>query len=319
MTHNDAAHIAETIRSVQKQTFPGWEMVICDDASTDGTECAIRPFLMDERIRYVRHERNRGQGRNWAFALAQGGAPIVSVLHGDDYWLPDTLEAALREFESDQEIDAVYGNWTRITDGQIEKHPAKPEEDHLYTGTQELEYQIRHNTMLCSFVLLRRSLAERVGDPDPDLAAVVDTVWFLKMSSRARRVRALPVLFGYYRQHSANATNVLRRSGVLLDEIARMPEIMRPFYGQLEGGHRLDRLQRKWSAEQLFTAGVNRALEGDFAAANSLMKRGMRVSPAVLKRPIRLIDFVLTRLGPLSRPIIGQLHRGRARRVEVEV
>jgi hypothetical protein len=96
-----------------------------------------------------------------------------------------------------------------------------------------------------------------------------------------------------------------------LDEIERLPMIMRPLYRTLDCGTRFDRLQRSWSAEQLFSAGINRVLQGDSGGGWCLMCRGVRLYPSLLWRPIRLMDYVLTPIGPLSRPVLGMLHSRR--------
>ena len=74
-SYNTAGFIAETIRSVQSQTYPNWEMIIVDDCSSDSTDEVVKPFLAaDKRIKYVKNDRNSGAAisRNRALKMAQG-------------------------------------------------------------------------------------------------------------------------------------------------------------------------------------------------------------------------------------------------------
>lgn len=60
-SYNTAGFIAETIRSVESQTYTNWEMIIVDDCSSDSTDEIMKPLLSaDKRIKYVKNERNSG-------------------------------------------------------------------------------------------------------------------------------------------------------------------------------------------------------------------------------------------------------------------
>ncbi|MFO7662807.1 MAG: glycosyltransferase family 2 protein, partial [Chloroflexota bacterium] len=61
-TYNQAAFIQRALRSLCDQAYQAWELIIVDDASTDGTPELIRPYLDDERIRYIRLPENQGRG-----------------------------------------------------------------------------------------------------------------------------------------------------------------------------------------------------------------------------------------------------------------
>ena len=57
-SYNTAKFISETIESVLAQTYPNWELIIADDCSTDDTDAVVRPYLADDRIRYIKNEKN---------------------------------------------------------------------------------------------------------------------------------------------------------------------------------------------------------------------------------------------------------------------
>ena len=58
-TYNRAHLVGRAIRSVLNQTFQDFEIIVVDDGSTDNTEEVVKGFN-DPRIRYIRHEENRG-------------------------------------------------------------------------------------------------------------------------------------------------------------------------------------------------------------------------------------------------------------------
>lgn len=103
---NAGGYLRQAIFSIRQQTFSHWELVIIDDASTDGAMDSIQE-LHDPRIRIVRHSDNRGLATrlNEAVGLARG--KYFARMDGDDISHPDRLERQLRFLESHPEIDVV--------------------------------------------------------------------------------------------------------------------------------------------------------------------------------------------------------------------
>ena len=70
------------------------EVVVCDNASDDGTEAYMRA-MRDDRVRYVRHERNIGANGNFNACLEHARGTYFVLLHDDDLLEPDFLELAI--------------------------------------------------------------------------------------------------------------------------------------------------------------------------------------------------------------------------------
>lgn len=95
-TYNCGKFIAETIKSVQNQTYKNFEMIIVDDCSTDDTETVVKEFCdNDERIKYYKLEQNSGASvaRTRAMQIADG--EYMAFLDSDDLWKEDKLEKQL--------------------------------------------------------------------------------------------------------------------------------------------------------------------------------------------------------------------------------
>lgn len=104
-TRNRTALLARAIQSVRQQTYENLEIIVVDDASTDDTQ-KIVGGLADPRIRYIRHDVNRGgpAARNTGILAARG--EYIAFLDDDDEWESVKTEAQLR-FLEDQNYDAV--------------------------------------------------------------------------------------------------------------------------------------------------------------------------------------------------------------------
>lgn len=98
---NRAHLIQETLDSLLRQTCRDFEIIVCDDGSTDGTSQALEKY--SGNIRLVRSNQLGPAGaRNTAIAHAQG--QYIACLDSDDIWAPWTLEcvdAALASAQSD--------------------------------------------------------------------------------------------------------------------------------------------------------------------------------------------------------------------------
>src|SRR3989449_9323369 len=73
--YNGERYLGEALDSLLAQTYHDFELIICDNASTDGTGEIARSYAsMDERVRDVRNERNLGLAGNVkrAFQLSSG-------------------------------------------------------------------------------------------------------------------------------------------------------------------------------------------------------------------------------------------------------
>lgn len=94
--YNASAFIAESIFSVQEQTFDSWELLIIDDASTDNTLNIIKDFAQrDHRIIVHSLPVNQGAGfaRNIGIKASKGN--YISFLDADDLWKPHKVRTQL--------------------------------------------------------------------------------------------------------------------------------------------------------------------------------------------------------------------------------
>lgn len=91
--YNKERFVGECLRSVLGQTYPNWELIVVDDASTDGSWGIIQDVVSDDaRARAVRREKNSHHpsvARNDGARLAHGR--ILMFLDGDDAWMPEKV------------------------------------------------------------------------------------------------------------------------------------------------------------------------------------------------------------------------------------
>lgn len=106
--YNVEKYIIETVKSVEAQTYSGWELLLVEDCSTDHTAQRIEAYLReraDSRIRMLRQPSNMGAARARNRGLAEAKGRYIAYLDADDLWVPGKLE---RELAFMEETNAAF-------------------------------------------------------------------------------------------------------------------------------------------------------------------------------------------------------------------
>ena len=107
--YNGEAHIAAALRSLLAQTYDDLEIVVSDNASTDGTAEVVRDVAAaDARVRYVAHEVNRGAGWNYNRVLELARGRYFKWAAADDVCEPTFVERCVRALEAGDGVVLAY-------------------------------------------------------------------------------------------------------------------------------------------------------------------------------------------------------------------
>jgi len=120
-SYNCRDYIVDAIHSVARQTLPGFECVIVDDASTDGSPEVIQAALdklADSRFRLVRLAKNVGQTGATRAGLKEISSSFVCFLDADDLWNETFLERHLAAHLNETYAVGFTACNARLIDGQ---------------------------------------------------------------------------------------------------------------------------------------------------------------------------------------------------------
>lgn len=97
-THNRLELLKRAIESVFAQTYNNIELIVVDDASTDGTS----KYCVQQPLQYIFISKEESKGGNYARNLGIRAAKgkYVAFLDDDDYWLPTKIEKQVALIES---------------------------------------------------------------------------------------------------------------------------------------------------------------------------------------------------------------------------
>lgn len=94
-------HIDAAIDSILRQTYTDFELIICDNASTDDTpEICRRYAAKDVRVRYHRHRCNLGAGPNFNYAFSVASGEYFKWAAHDDLIKAEYLERCVRSLDA---------------------------------------------------------------------------------------------------------------------------------------------------------------------------------------------------------------------------
>ncbi|WP_026650842.1 glycosyltransferase family 2 protein [Butyrivibrio proteoclasticus] len=99
--YNAAEYIAETIRMVSAQTYKDWELILVDDASSDGSSSVIEKEIkaQGKRIRLIKKSKNEGAAAARNTGIDASAGRYIAFLDADDIWKEDKLEKQIAFME----------------------------------------------------------------------------------------------------------------------------------------------------------------------------------------------------------------------------
>jgi len=107
--YNAERFLREALDSVIAQDFADWRLLICDNASSDGTEVIAKEYAdRDPRISYVRHQRNLGAAGNHNYGFHHTDGEYFAWVHGDNNYEPSYFRRCLEELKAHPEASCVH-------------------------------------------------------------------------------------------------------------------------------------------------------------------------------------------------------------------
>ena len=204
--------MADCLRSVVRQTYRRWELIVVDDGSSDDTVRVVRG-VDDPRIRVV-EQAHRGIWRlrdtyNDALARAQGS--LVAIIEGDDLWPADRLERQVPAF-AEPGVVLSYGPAGVIDDvGRLLRPAPLVDAAHARVMTNAppgsaLRLLLGGNQLVACTALVARSALDRLGGfVQPAGLPAVDYATWLHLSTLGE-FRVLRRPMGYWRLHRAQVS-----------------------------------------------------------------------------------------------------------------
>lgn len=226
-TYNCGRFIAQTIETIQAQTYENWEMIIVDDCSTDDTKAVVDGYMeKDSRIKYHCLEVNSGAAvaRTKAMELAQG--EYMAFCDSDDLWMPDKLERQLAFMQEKgyaftctayEQIDEEGNSLERVI-----KTVDKTDYNRLL-----LDCPVGNSTVMYNVGVMGKFAV-------PNIRKRNDDALWLQMLKKEKYIRGMPDVLMRYRIRtnsiSSNKLKVIKYHWILYREIEHLSVLRSVFH-----------------------------------------------------------------------------------------
>lgn len=168
-TYNRAKLLPYAVNSVLNQTYPDFELLICDDASPDNTAAIVQQW-QDPRIRYIRHPQNIQRSRNMRSGFETATGDYFIKFDDDDALTPTFLEKTVAVLDRHAVVDFVCtDHWVINALSQRDSdattaNSAKWGKDRLKTGiiSDLVTETFHHQSLQVGSTLFRKDCLEQV-------------------------------------------------------------------------------------------------------------------------------------------------------------
>lgn len=182
---NMEKYVAKSIQSVLDQTFTDFDLVVLDDASTDGTLAEIQKFT-DPRITLLQFDENRGVAAANNHILGGCGTPFYVPFSADDVLDPTFLARCLHQFQSDPYLEFVASQTDFIdVDGKpVTKHPMLNIQKAANKPREQWLHQLYYGNQYFGAGMYRTGTLLDIGGWDETVGVICDYDVYLKLLQR---------------------------------------------------------------------------------------------------------------------------------------
>lgn len=159
---NAEPYVAEAIDSVLAQTFRGFELIIVDDGSTDGSSGICQGYT-DGRIQFV-SQKNRGFAGALNTGIQHARGHFIAFLSSKDRWLPEKLELHIVHLSANPHVGVTYAG-SRFIDG--DGKPLRILQQPKLRDVSAVDIFCRNPVGNRSAAVIRREELDRVAAPHP--------------------------------------------------------------------------------------------------------------------------------------------------------
>ncbi len=208
--YNGELFIKQAIESVLNQTYKDFVLKIFDNCSTDRTSEIINSFN-DERIRYIKNEKNIGMLPNWKKALDSAKTKYVALLFSDDFYKPMFLEKTIRIFETNTKI-AIVSAGTEFYNIRNELVRCRKRSKFGIFSSKEYykdNYTLKEVPPPSETILLNKAVKEVKGYDIKNLNWIVDGDLYLKIAKAGYKAYHLEDVLSCRRNWEGNSTNLI--------------------------------------------------------------------------------------------------------------
>lgn len=215
VTYNQRDFVVESLESIKHQSYGRMELIVSDDASSDGTFDVIKAWVESNNNRFEgvfinMNESNQGVSKNITFAASQSRGTYIKCLAGDDVLHPEAIKKMVAFLKTNN----YHWMMSRVASFQKDIEESKPVFQpilHYWILSKGVRTQLLF--LLCfdyvsaPSVMIKREILEQVEFFGTKYMTREDYHTWIRIMSNGHRIHYLPETLVYYRKHDGSITN----------------------------------------------------------------------------------------------------------------
>ena len=189
--YNSESFILDTLRSIIKQTYKNWKVIIVDDGSTDNSVDLINKFIKSTKYQkkfiLIKNKINKGQAFSRNFALKCCNSKFIAFIDSDDIWQKNKLKKQI-SFMLKYNYDFTYSDYKSIKNDTIKK----------IKTPNFLNYEnfIKNTSIATSTMIIKKKILKNILFPDLKLC---EDYYFKCLILKSKDAYKCPGVYSFYR------------------------------------------------------------------------------------------------------------------------
>lgn len=200
--YNGDQFIKEQIDSILGQTYPELEVIISDDASTDGTKHILEQYRYDPGVNLFFQAQNLGSIKNFEFAIQQSRGEFIAFSDQDDVWLPHKIEKLYAAIE---DKSLIYSDSELIDEEGKTLDKKISDLRNMYSGHRTTGF-IFSNVVWGHALMINREILPSILPIPP---GIPHDIWIAFKAATITGIKYLREPLTLYRQHPTTATKTI--------------------------------------------------------------------------------------------------------------
>jgi glycosyltransferase involved in cell wall biosynthesis len=244
---NAERYLYRSLDSVLEQTYGDYELLLCDDASTDDS-VKIVESRHDPRIRFFRNRTNRGLFKTINMLIKEARGTYIKLWSQDDIMKPQCLAEERAFHEEHPEIGFSYCLYDTIDDaGEVLKHPGADETPEIIPPPLADQLMFYYGSIVgnISNVMIRKAVLDDVGLFREDMHVANDFEMWVRITKKypIGFIRQILILLRFHEdqlsRRKVNTTVFMREDYKIIQTLlGRLPPDVRAYAKTYERWHR---------------------------------------------------------------------------------
>ena len=212
--YNHAEYIDIAIKSIIKQTYKNWELIVVNDNSQDTTKEILNKYK-SSKVKIINLKNNLGSYGATSLAFKKAKGKYIAILDADDYSHPKRISSQVIELEKDTEIGLAITNYKFIDKNNnfIKKNK--------FVSQKEFNIRFPCENLVCnSSAMFRSKFIKRLGFYNKNFFYMNDYHFYLKIFAISK-IKIINKFYTFYRVHKNQRTQTIKKK-IIIKESLRM-------------------------------------------------------------------------------------------------